>query len=83
MSKTAKLPPLEASLTEIATLVEQMEQQELTLEQSLQHFERGVTLVRHCQQLLATAEQKVELLLQQNNQDTLIPFTATDSTNDE
>lgn len=83
MSKTAKLPPLETSLTEIATLVEQMEQQELTLEQSLQHFERGVTLVRHCQQLLANAEQKVEILLQQNNQDTLLPFNTPDANPDE
>lgn len=73
-TKTTKLPSLEESLTEIAQLVDKMEHGELTLEQSLSNFERGITLVKHCQKVLSEAEQKVQLLVQQNGQETLNPY---------
>jgi exodeoxyribonuclease VII small subunit len=72
--QTTTLPRLEESLTEISQLIDKMEQGELTLEQSLVHFERGVTLIKHCQKILAEAEQKVQILVQNNNQETLIPY---------
>jgi exodeoxyribonuclease VII small subunit len=75
MTKQApSLPHLEESLTEMTQLIEQMEQGELTLEQSLAHFERGITLVKHCQKILTDAEQKVQILVQHNNQETLSPY---------
>lgn len=58
---------LEDSLTEISQLIDKMEHSELTLEQSLDHFERGIILVKHCQKILEQAEQKVQILLQNNN----------------
>jgi exodeoxyribonuclease VII small subunit len=73
-AKTNKLPSLEASLAEIAQLVDKMEHGELTLEQSLANFERGITLVKHCQKVLSEAEQKVQLLVQQNGQETLSTY---------
>jgi exodeoxyribonuclease VII small subunit len=73
-TKTTKLPSLEESLTEIAQLVDKMEHGELTLEQSLSNFERGITLVKHCQKVLSEAEQKVQLLVQQNGQETLSTY---------
>lgn len=75
MTTKAPLPSLEASLAEISQLVEKMERNELTLEQSLANFERGITLVSHCQKVLTEAEQKVQLLVQQNGQDTLRAFS--------
>ena len=69
-----KLPTLEESLAEISKLIDNMEQGELTLEQSLNSFERGVTLVKHCQKILTEAEKKVQILVQQNNQETLLPY---------
>lgn len=72
--KQDKLPDLEESLTEITQLIDKMEHGELTLEQSLAHFERGVTLVKHCQKVLVDAEQKVQILIQNNNQETLTPY---------
>ena len=66
--KPAKLPDLEASLDEIAKLIEKMENGELSLEQSLNCFERGVTLIKHSQQILQKAEQKVQILIQTNNE---------------
>lgn len=53
----------EASLKELEGLVERMERGDLTLEESLQSFERGIRLTRECQRALREAEQKVEVLL--------------------
>ena len=72
--KTPKLPSLEESLSEITGVIEKMENGELTLEQSLTHFERGIVLIKHCQKVLNEAEQKVQMLVQQNQQETLTPY---------
>ncbi|OUR69988.1 exodeoxyribonuclease VII small subunit [Bermanella sp. 47_1433_sub80_T6] len=64
----------EASLTQLETLVEKLENSEFTLEQSLQAFESGVKLTRQCQQALSQAEQKVQLLIEENGQSQAIPF---------
>jgi exodeoxyribonuclease VII small subunit len=80
--KQSKLPDLEKSLAEITQLIETMEQGELTLDQSLGHFERGITLVKHCQKILEDAEQKVQILIQNNKQDTLADYGATDTDED-
>ncbi len=73
-NKQSKLPSLEESLSEISTLIDKMEQGELTLEQSLGQFERGITLVKHCHRILEEAEQKVQILIQNQQQDTLVPY---------
>lgn len=52
----------EDSLSELEALVESMENGELSLEESLGAFERGIALTRSCQQALQAAEQKVEIL---------------------
>lgn len=76
--KQDKLPDLETSMTEITQLIDKMEHGELTLEQSLAHFERGVTLITHCQKTLTDAEQKVQILIQQNQQEKLSPYQTDD-----
>ena len=55
----------EEALGELEALVEKMEHEELTLEESLQSFERGVQLTRTCQEALKAAEQKVDILTSQ------------------
>ena len=52
----------EEALGALETLVEQMERGELTLEESLASFERGVQLTRTCQEALKAAEHKVQIL---------------------
>ena len=52
----------EDALTELESLVDTLEHGELTLEQSLAAFERGVKLTRTCQKALDVAEQKVRIL---------------------
>lgn len=82
MSSEKKLPNLEDSLAEVTKLIDKMEHGELTLEQSLQQFERGITLIKHCQKILTDAEQKVEQLIQQNGKESLIPFNTEEKNND-
>ena len=71
----------EKALAELEQLVETLEKGELTLEESLKHFERGVTLTRACQQALADAEQKVRILTRNSETEELAEFTA-DTDND-
>ncbi len=66
----------EASLDQLEQLVDQMEDGELTLEESLKAFEQGVKLTRECQQALKNAEQKVQLLTEQNGELVTEPFAA-------
>jgi exodeoxyribonuclease VII small subunit len=53
----------EAALEELEGVVEQLETGALPLEESLVAFEKGVGLVIYCNQKLADAEKKVELLV--------------------
>jgi exodeoxyribonuclease VII small subunit len=67
MAKANKMD-FEASLARLEQLVDQMEEGELSLEESLKAFEAGVKLTRDCQQALQAAEQKVEVLMRQSEQ---------------
>jgi exodeoxyribonuclease VII small subunit len=59
-------PDLEKSLAELEKIVERLEAGDLTLDDSLKQFERGVALTRQCQTALRSAEQKVEILLRKS-----------------
>jgi exodeoxyribonuclease VII small subunit len=59
-------PDFEQSLAELEAIVEKLEHGELSLDDSLQQFERGVQLTRVCQTALKQAEQKVEVLLRKS-----------------
>ncbi|HHJ17432.1 MAG TPA: exodeoxyribonuclease VII small subunit [Gammaproteobacteria bacterium] len=74
VKRSQKKTDFETALAELEALVEKMEQGELSLDESLQQFERGVQLTRSCQQALKDAEQKVQVLLQKDGQETLEPF---------
>ncbi|KAF3977312.1 MAG: exodeoxyribonuclease VII small subunit [Methylococcales symbiont of Iophon sp. n. MRB-2018] len=74
MSRKKSTTLFEDSLKELEQLVEQMEKGELSLEESLKSFERGVKLTNTCQKSLQEAEQKVQILLEKNGQQTLEPF---------
>jgi exodeoxyribonuclease VII small subunit len=68
----------EQALAELETLVKRMEQNELTLDESLATFERGVALTRHCQASLRAAQQKVEILTKRGAQTDVEPFSGTE-----
>lgn len=52
----------EASLEQLEALVERMESGDMSLEDSLAAYERGVGLYRRCQSALEQAELRVRLL---------------------
>jgi exodeoxyribonuclease VII small subunit len=72
--KSPAKPDFETALKELETLVDTMEKGELSLEDSLSHFERGVQLSRTCQQALKDAEQKVDILMKKSGQDDITAF---------
>ena len=56
----------EKAVENMEELVSAMEEGELSLEESLQAFEQGIKLTRECQSALKNAEQKVQILLNEN-----------------
>ena len=52
----------EKSIAELETIVMQLEKGELSLDESLKQFEKGISLARKCEETLTQAEQKIELL---------------------
>ncbi len=84
MPKTpAKAPSpvadFETALSQLEALVESMEGGEMTLEDSLGAYERGVGLYRRCQQALEDAELRVRLLSDPAAPERAQPFGALDT----
>lgn len=64
----------EESLNELDTIVQNLEQGDLDLEESMTLFERGLTLSKLSQNKLQSAEQKVKILLEQQGEQQLHEF---------
>jgi exodeoxyribonuclease VII small subunit len=58
----ARPPSFEAALEELENIVRTMETGQLPLEAQLTSYQRGVELLRRCQEALAHAEQKIQVL---------------------
>ncbi len=69
----SKEPKFEDNLTRLETIVDQLENKEAPLDQSLALFEEGVRLARSCQTTLEQAKKKVEVLVKETGE--LKPFT--------
>ena len=74
MTPKTKLPDFERSLGELEALVAKLEQGDVPLEDALKTFERGVALTRQCQTALRAAQQKVEMLLTRNDEESIETF---------
>ncbi|WP_250459162.1 exodeoxyribonuclease VII small subunit [Microbulbifer litoralis] len=74
MAAKKKAATFEQALEELEQLVERLEAGDLPLEEALSDFERGVKLTRECQQKLASAEQKVKVLMEENGSIRELPF---------
>ena len=64
----------EESLTELEVIVQNLEQGELSLEDSMSLFERGLNLSQLSQEKLQDAEQKIQILLKKNDKQQLEDF---------
>jgi len=73
----ASEPGFDAILSRLREVVRQLESGELSLEQSLAIYEEGVQLARKGQQLLATAEKRVEILVSAAGGVETVPFDET------
>ena len=69
----------ERSLDALELLVEQMERGDMSLEESLAAYERGVGLYRKCQTALEQAELRVRLLSDPQDPSSAEPFAAPDA----
>ena len=59
-------PGFEELLAEAESLAEKMEEGGLSLDESIRAYEKGVENLRRCADLLRTAEEKVQVLLEKN-----------------
>ena len=70
----------ETALAEFEALVDKMERGNLSLEESVSAYERGVALHRYCEEALSTAERKIRILTEGSGsgggEDALQPFEA-------
>ena len=76
-------PNFESDLAELELLVARMERGDLSLEEAIATFERGVALARSCQQALRDAEQKVQRLSQNGGSEQLEPLPPSTPGNDD
>ena len=78
MARKSEKLNFEQALAELETVVERMETGDLSLEESLSSFERGIALSNMCQRSLAEAEQKVQILTEKSGQPGIESFSAGD-----
>ena len=84
MTQRSKVPDaqkvnLTSSLSKIEALIDTLEHQDTSLEESLLAFESGIKLVQGAQNQLASAEQKVNALLEDNGALTIHEFSEEDT----
>jgi len=72
--KTEPDPNFEETLAELEKLIVNLEKGDLSLDESLSGFKHGIELTRQCQAALDNAQQTVELLTNNQDEDSLKPF---------
>ncbi|MGY0400195.1 MAG: exodeoxyribonuclease VII small subunit [Ostreibacterium sp.] len=56
----------ETAVSQLEQILTQLESNNLPLEESIKQFESGMSLIKHCQGILDTTEQKIKGLLPEN-----------------
>ena len=62
-------PGFEQALEELEALVDAMENEELPLEQLVANYEKGSKLMAHCQSVLDSARERIELITLENQEE--------------
>ena len=62
-----KVMSFEKGLSELQKLVKLLEQDDISLEQSVENFERGIKVAKYCERKLKDAEDKVKAILDQTD----------------
>lgn len=58
----------EQAIKELTGIVGKIEQGEITLQDSIQQYERGMTLIKHCRKILQEAEKKIEKITEESSE---------------
>lgn len=61
-TKASVAKDFESSLKELEQIVKQLESGDISLDESLKKFEKGIELYRECRQTLQQAEKKIKIL---------------------
>lgn len=69
----------ETALARLEQITEELENGELSLENSLKKFDEGIKLAGFCSEQLSDARAKVELLLEKNGKIEAVPFNGNES----
>ena len=78
IAESSPVAEFETSMHALEDLVAKMEDGEMSLEDSLAAYERGVGLYRSCEQALEQAELRVRLLSDPANPEQAKPFDTSD-----
>ena len=76
-----KKKTFEDALEKLEQITKQLEEGDLSLEESLQHFDEGVKLAEFCTSKLNDAQKKVEILLKKNDSLEPVAFEGEDGEN--
>ena len=57
----------EESIKELTNIVGKIEQGQIPLQESLQQYERGMALIKHCRTILNKAEKRIEKIAEEKN----------------
>ena len=75
-----KTEQFEESLKKLQTIVDKLERGDLSLDESIESFQEGVRLAKYCHRKLEEAENKVQMLLKnQEGEWTTTPFDTSGS----
>ncbi len=54
----------EDSIRELTNIVGKIEQGQIPLQESIEQYEKGMTLIKHCREILLKAEKRIEKISQ-------------------
>ncbi|MBN2590378.1 MAG: exodeoxyribonuclease VII small subunit [Sedimentisphaerales bacterium] len=54
----------EDSIRELTNIVGKIEQGQIPLQDSIEQYEKGMTLIKHCREILVKAEKRIEMISQ-------------------
>jgi exodeoxyribonuclease VII small subunit len=77
----APVKSFEEALSELEQLVHELEEGQVSLEQALSHYEKGVGLLKHCHAMLQETERRILALtgVDEQGQPVTEPFPATEA----
>ncbi len=77
-----KKKSFENALEKLENITKELEEGDLSLEDSLKHFDEGVKLADYCNSKLSNAQRKVEILLKKDNSLEPVAFDNLDDENE-